>query len=403
MNRDASTLKTPYYLFDEKRFTDNYQKLVSSFREAYPNYQLSYSYKTNYVPYICNLVKKLGGYAEVVSDMEYALAKRLGYENDKIVYNGPAKGALLTEHVLAGGLNNIDNYEEAQRICQIAADHANQDFQVGVRINLDLGRGYDSRFGVQPDSAECDAIVSLLKQQHNITIRGLHCHISHSRDIEAWRMRADIMLAQADKIIEGAPAYISLGSGMFGEMSEGLSSQFGDNLPTYKDYAEAVLRPIAEHYATSDSLPIVFTEPGATVVSHYISFTTQVLNTRTIRGRAIATVDGSSYNLGSICKSKRLPYQLHRAAESFNSVSNADVAGFTCLEDDILYKAFEEPLSIGDRICFENVGGYSIVCKPPFIRPNCCMYAIRPDGELIEIMREETFEDVFSKFDFACL
>ena len=38
--------------------------------------------------------------------------------------------------------------------------------------------------------------------------------------------------------------------------------------------------------------------------------------------------------------------------------------------------------------------------KPQFIRPNCAMVAVEPDGTVREIMREETFEDVFSKFVF---
>lgn len=66
---------TPFYLFHEKDFCENFQSLCDSFRAVYDNYIPSYSYKTNYTPYICNLVKQMGGYAEVVSDMEYTLAK----------------------------------------------------------------------------------------------------------------------------------------------------------------------------------------------------------------------------------------------------------------------------------------------------------------------------------------
>lgn len=60
---------TPFYLFDEKGFVYNYRKLEEAFKAVYPNYQISYSYKTNYTPFVCQLVKSLGGYAEVVSDM----------------------------------------------------------------------------------------------------------------------------------------------------------------------------------------------------------------------------------------------------------------------------------------------------------------------------------------------
>ena len=73
----------PFYFFDENAFLDNYRCLQNTFIKYYPNYQISYSYKTNYTPYICELVKSLGGYAEVVSDMEYTLAKKIGYKNEK--------------------------------------------------------------------------------------------------------------------------------------------------------------------------------------------------------------------------------------------------------------------------------------------------------------------------------
>ena len=61
---------TPFYVFDTQGFIENYQALQAAMQQVYPNYRVAYSYKTNYTPYICNLVKSLGGYAEVVSDME---------------------------------------------------------------------------------------------------------------------------------------------------------------------------------------------------------------------------------------------------------------------------------------------------------------------------------------------
>ena len=51
----AETYGTPLYVFDEEEFTDNYRELVGAFQAVYPRYRLSYSYKTNYTPYICAL------------------------------------------------------------------------------------------------------------------------------------------------------------------------------------------------------------------------------------------------------------------------------------------------------------------------------------------------------------
>ena len=51
-------------------------------------------------------------------------------------------------------------------------------------------------------------------------------------------------------------------------------------------------------------------------------------------------------------------------------------------------------------IVFENVGGYSIVSKPQFIKPQSAMYVKTSDGHVKQIMRAETFDDVFGKFNF---
>ena len=123
------------HYFDVEGFIENYHDLNHTFQSIYKNYQLSYSYKTNYTPYICEIVKQLGGYAEVVSDMEYLLAKKIGYENCHIVDNGPAKGELLEEHILNGGIVNVDNYDEMIRICKLAQKYP----QIKIKLSALLG------------------------------------------------------------------------------------------------------------------------------------------------------------------------------------------------------------------------------------------------------------------------
>jgi diaminopimelate decarboxylase len=202
-----SYTKTPFYMFDEQGFIDNYNEILNTFRAVYPKYQISYSYKTNYTPYICNLVKRLGGYAEVVSDIEYELAIKLGYSHRQIIYNGPVKGAKLEEHLENDGIVNIDNYDEAKRICDYASLHMTHCYKVGLRINLDVGGDFISRFGLEPGSEELKKTIQTLKGQPNVQLVGLHCHISRARGIEAWQKRVEIMIEAAEKYIEGIPAY----------------------------------------------------------------------------------------------------------------------------------------------------------------------------------------------------
>lgn len=395
------TLKTPFYIFDKVGFINNYKLLEKEMKKVYPNYLLSYSYKTNYTPYICEIVKELKGYAEVVSDMEYLLAKKIGYSNDKIIYNGPAKGEKLYEHLLNNGIVNIDSLDEAQRIIEYANKYSSHKFKVGIRINLDLGGNFISRFGLDPNGDDIKNTIKMLNTCSNIKVVGLHCHISRSRTLEAWKKRAEIMLDIADNYFEDIPEYISLGSGMFADMAEELRMQFQD-VPNYEEYAKVTLQPIANHYMNAEKKPFVFTEPGTTLVARYLNFVTKVLSIKTIRNRNIANMDGSYENLGEICTMKKLPIKVLKSAKKTN-FSKIDIMGYTCLEQDLMYEGFKGFLDKGDILMFENVGGYSIVSKPQFIKPNCPVVSLEEDGKLKEIMREETFEDVFSKFVFSNL
>lgn len=392
---------TPFYLFDEKGFVDNYRALENTFKKVYPNYQISYSYKTNYTPFVCNLVKSLGGLAEVVSDMEYTLAKKLGYANPEIVYNGPSKGEGMYEHLLHGGILNIDSLDESKRIVAFCSEHPEKEFTVGLRINMDLGGDFISRFGLEPDSKDLQDTVALLKGQKNLKLIGLHCHISRSRGVDAWAKRAEIMLKAADEIIDGVPAYISLGSGMFADMANYLKNQFGgDAVPTYEDYCKACIEPIAEHYKDVENKPMLFTEPGTTVVARYLSFVSNVLSIKQIRGRWIANMDGDYHNLGEICTMKKLPTHVLPCGKPSKYYEKIDIMGFTCLEQDVMVPQWEGDLAEGDIMVFDNVGGYSIVSKPQFIKPQSAMFAKRANGDVEMIMRAETFDDVFGKFSF---
>lgn len=390
--------KTPFYIFEQQEFINNYRHLEQAFREIYPNYQIAYSYKTNYTPFICKCVKELGGFAEVVSDMEYTLAKKLGYSNDKIIYNGPCKGELLEEHLLNGGISNIDSAEEANRVIAIAKENPDHLIKVGLRINSDIGANYISRFGLELDSDDLSEVVSCLQKQVNIRIAGIHCHISRARGLAAWERRIENMLYAADEYCTGIPEYIDVGSGMYGVMEASLAAQFGDDIPTYEAYAAVVAGAMETHYRKEKEKPVLFSEPGTTIIAKYLNLVTCVKQKKTIKGKCFATVDSSYFNAGEACTMKRLPYYVLKDEEIQKSQCPTDIMGYTCLEQDCIYHDFEDAIEIGDIIVFGNVGGYSIVYKPPFIQPNCPIYNYEGDNKYFVIKRQEIFEDIFTTF-----
>jgi len=145
----SDDLKTPLYIADKNDFKRNITDFVAAFRKYYPNYNIGYSFKTNYCKEFINVVKEIGGYAEVVSPKEYQLARNYGFDDSRIIYNGviPDLGNKIrcANH---GGIVNVDNVGELGSLIGIYTSP----LAIGVRLNFDIGNGIVSRFGIDVDS-----------------------------------------------------------------------------------------------------------------------------------------------------------------------------------------------------------------------------------------------------------
>lgn len=388
----------PCYVFDEKAFRENYLHLKAALTNAYSNYQIAYSYKTNYAPKICAIVKEMGGYAEVVSDMECDIARAVGYDSPMIVYNGPFKGPKLEEHLLNGGIVNIDNLDEIDRVTTFAAAEKKV-FKVGIRVNINVGQGFISRFGIDADSGDLEEAVHRLNRCNYTRLVGLHCHIGQSRGIDAWKKRTTRMLELADRFIDGIPEYLDLGSGMFGDMVPEMLKQFSVKVPSYEEYAVVTAGLVEEHYRTvpTNKKPMLFTEPGTTVDNRYIDLIAQVDSIKTIKNKDIAVLNCSIHNLGDVTGSVKLPLKIVENSEGRREYQMMDLVGYTCLERDVPYRDYCGTLGKGDYLVFGNVGGYSNVDKPPFILPQCAMIGVYGE-ETYVIKRKETTEDILSTY-----
>ena len=207
------------------------------------------------------------------------------------------------------------------------------------------------------------------------------------------------MLAIADKYFCEPPRYIDLGSGMFGTMDLEFAEQF-ENIPSYHEYATVVAGAFAKHYAdlSEESKPILITEPGTTLINHFIDFISEVDAIKTIRNKNFAVLNCSEHNLGETCTLKELPIKIVPAGNKQSVFSNIDFTGYTCLEQDVMRRDVTCKLAVGDYIVFGNVGGYSNVLKPPFIRPNCAMIAITSDEKDVLIKSKETYDDILATY-----
>lgn len=396
----SKELKTPYYMFYADEFIKNYKDLENSMKAIYENYQIAYSFKTNYTPAVCSLVKSLGGYAEVVSDMEYSLALKIGYAPQKIVYNGPGKGSMLEHCLLNGGLLNIDNFRELEQVCSIAENNPDKKLEIGIRVNFDIGNGLHSRFGLDSENGDFQNALSIVDKIPNLQVRGLHFHISRARGLDSWKNRIIGMLKLVEKHNLYNLQYIDLGSGMYGKLDPELQEQFGDT-PSFVDYANVVAWEMQKFYSDKLIKPMLITEPGTTIVSKYFHVFMKVLDIKEIRGKNFALLDGSFHNVGEICGLKKVPMKVINVNNDKN-YQDVDFVGYTCLEQDVIYSGYNGNLGIGDIVEIYNVGGYSIVDKPPFIHPDIPIYMLLKDNVRC-IKREQTLEDIFAPYEFVAV
>lgn len=384
-----------FYLLDSEQFKKNYLELKNVFSEIYSNFNIAYSYKTNYTPKLCKIVNELVGYAEVVSEMEAELAIKCGVKPEHIIWNGPIKNPEKLKEYLHMGVNvNIDSIGEAEYI-QNLADDTDKTLNVGIRCNYDVKDGVLSRFGIDVDSEEFEKVLDIVTCTKNIHFVNFQCHFA-KRQVEYWPERAKGMVALLDKI-GIIPERIDIGGGIFGKMPDCLKEQFSSEVPGYEEYAKAAATVFAEYFNDKKIKPELIIEPGSALVGDCMKFVGTVKSIKNVRGKYIASVLGSQKNISMTGVNP--PMEVIHMGKTLKDYKNLDIVGFTCIEGDVLYKNYNGKIALDDVIVISNCGSYSLVMKPPFILPNFPVLDIC--GEKVEVIkRAETFEDIFHTFNF---
>lgn len=383
-----------FYLLDSKQFKLNYLDLKSNFSMLYPKFNIAYSYKTNYIPKLCKIVNELGGYAEVVSEMEMELALKCGVKANDIIWNGPIKSHdKLKNFLLAGGTVNIDSIEEAIFVNEFSKKQ-DKVLNVGIRCNYDVRDGGISRFGFDIEGQDFQKTLDIITSSKKLHLINFQCHFA-KRQIDYWPMRVKRMLKLIDDV-GIIPERIDFGGGIFGRMEEELKAQFAFEIPNYKDYAETVAIVFKDYFKDKDFKPELVIEPGSAIVGDCMKFVGTVKTIKNVRGKYFASVLASQKNISM--SGINPPIEIIHMEEGIE-YENLDFVGFTCIEGDVLYKNYSGKLAINDAIVISNCGSYSLVMKPPFILPNFPVLDI--SGKEIELIKQkESFEDIFHTFTF---
>jgi diaminopimelate decarboxylase len=392
-----------FYLVDFDRFKENYDGLLQAFRSIYPDTHIAYSYKTNYTPDLCARVNAWGGYAEVVSKMEYDLAKTLSVPPSRIIFNGPCKSVHdLAAALTDGALVNLDSLREARLAVQIARDHPSHRFTLGLRCNFDLGKDRISRFGFDVTGEDFSEALALIAATENCTVTGLHCHHSSPfREAAAYALRAEKLLGLADGIFKkNRPSFLDVGGGFYGKMPPELERQFAEPVPSFEEYAAAVAAAFAGRYPRGAAGPRLILEPGAALAADIMRFAARVVDLKTVRSRHMAFLAGSVYDIKPTLNAMNLPVCVKRNPAAVPQTRRPiDMVGYTCSEADCLYRGYEGAVAAGDFAVFDNVGAYTLVLRPPFIRPCPPVISCGPGADSATVIKHrERFSDVFQGY-----
>ncbi len=152
---------------------------IASFCEPAPGHppcDVYYSYKTNPIPGVLQLMHARGVGAEVISAYELWLAFRLGVAPGDIIYNGPVKSdeSLRTAISREIHLINANHREELARISAIAHEVGKRP-RVGLRVTP--SNGWAGQFGTSITSGEALEALREACSDSALDVCALHAHL----------------------------------------------------------------------------------------------------------------------------------------------------------------------------------------------------------------------------------
>ena len=379
---------TPYFIIHKDALDRGLNSLKEALRSAWPNYIIGYSYKTNSLPWVIAYFKAQGCHAEVVSDDEYALARSIGAEKDRIIYNGIAKSRdSFLEAVKNRAVVNLDAEYEIDWLDALGPG----DYEVGVRVNFDLEArcpgqtqcGEEGeRFGFCYENGDLKKVIDRI-QRKNVRVSGLHLHkSSKTRMPEIYRAISETAVEIAGRY--GLKLkYVDIGGGFFG----GLETK-----PQFPEYFALVSGILRKQFDPEETALIV--EPGMALIGPPVDYVTTVLDVKRTTKSLFAVTDGSRTQIDPLMTKTSYFYEIRRNGSEKRSIAERQiVSGFTCMEHDRLFTLNNaEELLPGDQIVYHKVGAYTMCLSPLFIKWFPDVYVT--DGTHTEKIRDRwTAED----------
>jgi len=393
-------VKTPFYFVDFDILAKRYSYLKQAFSRTAGETLIAYSYKTNYLPSICDFLSRLGSLSEVVSGLEMKIAKRLGIPGSKMIFNGPVKteAEIREASRLRLMLVNLDSFNELKILERNRIN--GQKINLGVRLSFaPTDHRDESRFGFSVDDGSALKVCRRVARTRGFKLRALHFHLGSvttelSRFTEAIEQSIGLM-RDIEDYAGTKIEYLDVGGGFALETTPPLLQE--THYPTLDAYAQTIGRAIAKSARIHGvEVPILIVEPGRALVGPAVQLVSRIISCKQKRNARYLVVDAGT-NLVPSCTYLRHQIRLV-GREGLRRMYC--VTGPLCMESDVLSPAAALPrVKEGDIIAIEDVGAYSITFSSQFMRPRPAAFGL-VDGKLVCLAREEIEEDIIRRMSF---
>jgi len=394
---------SPVFVVSESILRENYRKLFKAFQTDNIKSVVGYSYKTNYLPAICSVMAEEGALAEVVSGMEYKLARSLGVSGRDIIFNGPYKTHQeLCDAVFDGALINIDGFDDLSSV-EAACKVVKRDARVGLRINFHSNNQLNwSKFGFSLEHGEAEEAIVRVANNSRLRLEALHNHsgtFHTDPTVYALAIRA---LAKVSRIArrEGLnPTVIDLGGGFPSQnaLNESFASRTGPALKgdRVEEFSAVILKAMKSSRGAFGPSPTLILEPGRAIVDSAVQLISSVVATKQEGGAGRSIVVDAGVNI--LPTAYWYDHHLSVADDSVDlGLSPTRVYGPLCMQIDILRDNVSLPeLTAGDLIVIDNVGAYCITQSMQFIQPRPAVVLLDDKGNTSVIRKRENWRDVF--------
>ena len=393
---------SPLFVFSEATIRQTVRDATRTIRSLYPNFAFGWSYKTNYLDAICAIFHQEGSFAEVVSEMEYDKARRLGVPGERIIFNGPHKSREALRRALKENAKiHIDHFDEIDDVEQVAAELGIEQAPVAIRLNLDCGiQPQWSRFGFNVESGQAKDAARRIHMGKRLKLVGLHSHIgTFILEPDAYRLEVEKMIELGYRLEHEygfTIEYYDFGGGFPSRNKlKGTYLPPDVSVPPLERYAEKISEGLYNALEPGD-FPQVYLETGRDLIDEagYL-ITTVFAAKRMPDGRRSYVID-AGVNLLYTSTWYRYNIETDRHVQGMGEP--AMLNGPLCMNIDVVDEGtLLPPLSRGTRLILSPVGAYNITQWMQFIEYRPAVVLVTEDGRMELIRERESLDDFVAR------